>query len=104
MNSPTLSLNNLPELQDKPTQQSFINNPLELLQDMPIECDIRIGHCSLTFKELQKLSQGTLIELPKQLTEPVDILIEQTVIAQGVLMHQDGWIGIRITDVFFTKD
>jgi len=77
------------------------NKPLpNILQDMEVTCHIRLGTIELTIAELQQLTIGKTMQLQQSLQEPLDILVNQHVIARGELMSHDDFFAIQITEVF----
>ena len=60
---------------------------------------IRFGQRELLLRELLELSTGSLLELDRQVEEPVDLMLGERVIARGEVVIVDGNYGMRITEV-----
>lgn len=67
--------------------------------DVQLAVTMRFGQRQLTLRELLDLSTGSLLELDRQVEEPVDLMLEDRVIARGEVVIVDGNYGMRITEV-----
>jgi flagellar motor switch protein FliN/FliY len=81
------------------TQAAIREGNLELLWDVALSLTLRFGQRELLLKEILELSPGAVIELDRQVDEPVDLLLERKVIARGEIVIVDGNYGLRITEV-----
>ena len=81
------------------TQAAIREGNLELLWDVALSLTLRFGQRELLLKEILELSPGAVIELDRQVDEPVDLLLERKVIARGEVVIVDGNYGLRITEV-----
>jgi flagellar motor switch protein FliN/FliY len=72
---------------------------LELLLDVPMEITVELGRSRMTIQELLALSPGSVIELDKLAGEPLDILVNDRLIARGEAVVINDKFGIRITDI-----
>jgi len=72
---------------------------LELLLDVPMEITVELGRSRMTIQELLALSPGSVIELDKLAGEPLDILVNDRLIARGEAVVVNDKFGIRITDI-----
>ena len=77
------------------------NSPrrLDLLLDVPMEITVELGRSRMTIQELLALSPGSVIELDKLAGEPLDILVNDRLIARGEAVVVNDKFGIRITDI-----
>ena len=73
--------------------------PLERVVDVPLAVTMRFGQRQLTLRELLELGTGSLLELDRQVEEPVDLMLGERVIARGEVVIVDGNYGMRITEV-----
>lgn len=89
----------LPELHPTLDETRVIANPLSLVGGVEMTCWVRIGTVSMTITELGQLKQGQIISLDQHLHEPVDIMVNQHVIARGKLMCCDDYFAVKIMDV-----
>ncbi|BBG58442.1 MULTISPECIES: flagellar motor switch protein FliN [Providencia] len=89
--------------------QNFENvdgqNPLnqfsdvDLIMDIPVRLSVELGRTKMTIKKLLSLSQGSVVSLDGLAGEPLDILINGYLIAQGEVVVVSDNYGIRITDI-----
>lgn len=84
-------------------QQSEARN-LEMLLDIPLQVTVQLGKTKRTVKEILELSSGSIIELDKLAGEPVDIHINDRLIAQGEVVVIDENFGVRVTDIISQSD
>ena len=83
--------------------QSEPNN-LSMLLDIPLQVTVELGRTKRMVKEILAVSQGSIIELDKLAGEPVDILINNKLIAVGEVVVIDENFGVRVTDILSTAD
>ena len=72
---------------------------LELLLDVPLEITVELGRTRMTIQELLSLGPGSVVELGKVAGEPLDILVNDRLIARGEAVVVNDKFGVRITDV-----
>ena len=72
---------------------------LNLVLDIPVNISLRVGSTELSIRELVKLVEGSVIALDREATEPMDVLVNGTLIAQGEIVVVDDRFGVRLTDV-----
>jgi flagellar motor switch protein FliN len=72
---------------------------LSLLLDIPLKVTVELGRTQKQIKEILELSQGSIIELDKLAGEPVDILVNNKLIAKGEVVVIDENFGVRVTDI-----
>ena len=77
---------------------------LDLLLDIPLEISVELGRTKLVINELLKLSQGSIIELPKIAGETLDIFANQRLIAKGEVVSVNDKYGIRLTEIISAKE
>src|SRR5690606_10184455 len=76
------------------------DNPnLDLLLDIPLKVTVELGRTHKQIKEILELSQGSVVELDKLAGEPVDILVNNKLIAKGEVVVIDENFGVRVTDI-----
>lgn len=86
----------------KPLDQgasSGVMRDLEMIMDIPVKLTVELGRTRITIKQLLELAQGSVIELDGLAGEPMDILINGYLIAQGEVVVVDDKYGIRITEI-----
>lgn len=89
--------------QPYPLQESEAKN-LEMLMDIPLQVTVELGRTKRSVKEILELSSGSIIELDKLAGEPVDILVNNRLIAKGEVVVIDENFGVRVTDIVSQSD
>jgi flagellar motor switch protein FliN len=72
---------------------------LELLMDVELAMTLRFGGRRLPLREILEFSPGTVVELDRQVDEPVDLLLDGRLVARGEVVVVDGNYGLRVTEV-----
>lgn len=72
---------------------------LDMLLDIPLQITVELGRTQQPIKDILDLSSGSIIELDKLAGEPVDILVNKKLIAQGEVVVIDENFGVRVTDI-----
>jgi flagellar motor switch protein FliN/FliY len=72
---------------------------VSMLQNIPVTLSVDVGRAVLKISDLLKLSQGSVVELDRIAGEPLDLLVNNTVIAQGEVVMVNERYGIRLTRV-----
>ncbi len=67
--------------------------------DVALSLTLRFGQRELLLKEILELSPGSVLELDREVDEPVDLLLGRKVIARGEVVIVDGNYGLRVTEV-----
>ncbi|GAE29256.1 flagellar motor switch phosphatase FliY [Halalkalibacter hemicellulosilyticus] len=75
------------------------SNNLNMLLDIPLQVTVELGRTKRSIKEILEFSQGSIIELDKLAGEPVDILVNQKLIAKGEVVVIDENFGVRVLDI-----
>ncbi len=70
-----------------------------LLKSIPVTISVEVGRSVLKISDLLRLTQGSVVELDRIAGEPVDLLVHNTVIAQGEVVLVNDRYGIRLTRV-----
>ena len=72
---------------------------LDVILDIPVSIAMEIGRTSINIRNLLQLNQGSVIELDRMAGEPLDVLVNGTLIAHGEVVVVNEKFGIRLTDV-----
>ncbi len=72
---------------------------LDVILDVPVDISMEIGRTKISIRNLLKLNQGSVIELDRLAGEPMDVLVNGTLIAHGEVVVVNDKFGIRLTDV-----
>lgn len=72
---------------------------LDMLLDVPLDVSVELGRTRMTIQDLLALAPGSVIELDKVAGEPLDILINDRLVARGEAVVVNDKFGVRITDI-----
>lgn len=84
---------------DAPLISAGDNPDLDVILDIPVTIAMEVGATSITIRNLLQLNQGSVIELDRLAGEPLDVLVNGTLIAHGEVVVVNEKFGIRMTDV-----
>ncbi len=87
----------LGEDKEKVTSQDLKN--LDFILDIPLKVTVELGRTKILINDLLQLGQGSVIELTKLVGEPLDILVNDKLIARGEVVVVNEKFGIRLTDI-----
>ena len=71
----------------------------DVLQNIPVTLSIEVGRAQIKIRDLMRLTQGSVVELDRIAGEPLDLLVNNTVVAQGEVVLVNDRYGIRLTRV-----
>jgi flagellar motor switch protein FliN/FliY len=74
-------------------------NDIDLILDIPVQLTVELGRTKLPIRNLLQLAQGSVVELDGLAGEPMDVLVNGCLIAQGEVVVVNEKFGIRLTDV-----
>ncbi|HLR41969.1 MAG TPA: flagellar motor switch phosphatase FliY [Pseudogracilibacillus sp.] len=77
---------------------------LDMLLDIPLSVTVELGRTKKNIEEILDLTQGSIIELDKLAGEPVDVLVNNKLIAKGEVVVIDENFGVRVTDIVSPRD
>ena len=72
---------------------------LEIILDIPVTISMEVGRTRISIRNLLQLNQGSIIELDRLAGEPLDVLVNETLIAHAEVVVVNEKYGIRLTDV-----
>ena len=75
------------------------HNDINFILDIPVQLTVELGRAKIAIKHLLQLAQGSVIELDGLAGEPMDVLVNGCLIAQGEVVVVNDKFGIRLTDV-----
>lgn len=91
----------LPELAEPQT----VRRPmLESIYDVPVKVTAVLGKTRMNIAELKSLGAGAIIELDRRVGEPIDLYVNDRLIARGELVMVDGVLGVTMTEVVKETD
>lgn len=79
------------------SQQGDVN--LDVVLDIPVTISMEIGRTNISIRNLLQLNQGSVVELDRLAGEPMDVLVNGTLVAHGEVVVVNEKFGIRLTDV-----
>lgn len=71
----------------------------DLLLDVPVTLSVEIGRTRMPIKDLLALNQGSVVELGREVNDPLDLMVNGMLIARGEVVEQEGRFGLRLIDV-----
>jgi len=77
---------------------------LKLIMDIPLRVSVELGRTKMPVSELLNLGQGSVIELSKLAGEPMEVLVNDKLIARGEAVVVNEKFGVRLTDIISTKE
>lgn len=89
----------LEELTDTSRKDGKDKVDLDMILDIPVIISMEIGRTNISIRNLLKLNQGSVVELDRLAGEPLDVLVNGTLIAHGEVVVVNEKFGIRLTDV-----
>ena len=78
---------------------STTQNDLDMIMDIPVQLSVELGRTKMPIKNLLQLAQGSVVELAGMAGEPLDVMINGFLIAQGEVVVVNDKLGIRLTDI-----
>jgi len=91
-----------PEVSAEDAIKNKINS--DVLQNIPVTISVEVGRASLKIRDLMRLTQGSVVELDRLAGEPLDLLVNNTLVAQGEVVLVNERYGVRLTSVIPTAD
>ncbi len=85
--------------QDVAAEMDSGENNLDLLRDVELEVTLRFGERIMLLRDILELGEGSVVELDRQVEEPVDLLLDGKLIARGEVVVVDGSYGLRIHEM-----
>ena len=80
------------------------NESMDVILDIPVTISMEIGRTSISIRNLLQLNQGSVVELDRLAGEPMDVLVNGTLIAHGEVVVVNEKFGIRLTDVISAQE
>jgi len=82
-----------------PGAASTAGNDLNMILDIPVQLTVELGRTRIPIKHILQLAQGSVVELEALAGEPMDVLVNGYLIAQGEVVVVNDKFGIRLTDI-----
>lgn len=77
---------------------------LDVIMDIPVSLSMEVGSTEISIRNLLQLSQGSVVELDRVAGEPLDVMVNGTLIAHGEVVVVNERYGIRLTDVISPQE
>ena len=84
---------------DKSAAPSGETKSLDLILDIPLTVSVELGRSKMLINDLLQLGQGSVIELTKLVGEPLEVLVNQKLVARGEVVVVNEKFGVRLTDI-----
>ena len=82
-----------------PTGGNAPGNDINMILDIPVQLTVELGRTRIPIKNILQLAQGSVVELEAMAGEPMDVLVNGYLIAQGEVVVVNEKFGIRLTDI-----
>ena len=82
-----------------PTGTTGAGNDINMILDIPVQLTVELGRTRIPIKHILQLAQGSVVELEALAGEPMDVLVNGFLIAQGEVVVVNDKFGIRLTDI-----
>jgi flagellar motor switch protein FliN/FliY len=92
------------ELEDDANSPESEDINLDVILDVPVTISMEIGRTQINIRNLLQLNQGSVVELDRLAGEPMDVLVNGTLVAHGEVVVVNDKFGIRLTDVISTSE
>lgn len=90
-------------LEADPNSSEKKNSPetekMELILDIPVTVAVEIGRTKMTIRNLLQLNQGGIVALDRLAGEPLDVIVNGTLVAHGEVVVVNDKFGVRLTDI-----
>lgn len=90
------------DVQDK--GKSTAQRGIDFILDIPLRITVELGRAQMLINDLLQLGQGSVIELSKLAGEPMEVLVNQKLIARGEVVVVNEKFGVRLTDIISTLE
>ena len=85
--------------EDLDEQEDAGSKSLDLILDIPLTVTVELGRSKMLINDLLHLAQGSVVELTKMVGEPLEVLVNQKLVARGEVVVVNEKFGVRITDI-----
>ena len=82
-----------------PTPMNMPSGDISMILDIPVQLTVELGRTRIPIKNILQLAQGSVVELDALAGEPMDVLVNGYLIAQGEVVVVNDKFGIRLTDI-----
>jgi flagellar motor switch protein FliN len=83
----------------QPIEPTVAQNDIDMILDIPVQLTVELGRTKIPIKNILQLAQGSVVELDGLAGEPMEVLVNGCLIAQGEVVVVNDRFGIRVTDI-----
>lgn len=83
---------------------AYVDNGLDAVHEVPVRMQAILGRARMTVAELMQMRPGRVVELDRKIGEPVDILVNDRLIARGEVVMVDKVLGVTLTEIVREED
>lgn len=94
----------LPRTEDPVSKAVETSKTLDLLLEVELPVSVSFGRAQLRLKDVIKLTTGSIVELNRSVSEPVEVIVNNCVIARGEVVVLDGYYGVRIHQIISRQE
>lgn len=94
----------LEDVEQPEVEEEAGSNNLDLILDIPLRVTVELGRTKMVVSELLNLGQGSVVELNKLAGEPMEILVNDKLVARGEAVVVNEKFGVRLTDIISPKE
>lgn len=87
-----------------PSKSMVVDEVWKMILDIPVTMTVELGRTKIAIRNLLQLAQGSVVELDGMAGEPMEILVNGTLIAQGEVVVVNDKFGIRLTDIISPEE
>lgn len=91
-------------LEEEDSGKTIEDASLDVILDIPVNISMEVGSTKISIRNLLKLNQGSVIELERLAGEPLDVLVNGTLIAHAEVVVVNEKYGIRLTDIISASE
>lgn len=102
--APSMSPADIFERFDSADQSSALPSNFDMIMDIPVHLTVELGRTKIAIRSLLQLAQGSVVELDGLAGEPMDVLVNGCLIAQGEVVVVNEKFGIRLTDIITPQE
>ena len=102
--SDTVSKPKLDSLEEEEGGRTIEDASLDVILDIPVNISLEVGSTKISIRNLLKLNQGSVVELDRLAGEPLDVLVNSTLIAHAEVVVVNEKYGIRLTDIISASE
>lgn len=85
------------------SKDTVMSNGVDLILDVQLQVSVELGRSSMKVKDVLNLGPGSIVELDKHPGEPVEVIVNNKVVARGEVVVVDECFGVRITEIVSSK-